>query len=92
MQSKSFIKHLSAAISVVLLAACGGSDTSSESRQRNAAIDAASPVYYPIDTNNALDRVVVNSKSEAFLMSNQSRDILKINAQGTTLAPWVTLP
>ena len=92
MQSKSFIKHLAAAISVVLLAACGGSDTSFESRQRNAAIDAASPVYYPIDTNNALDRVVVNSKSEAFLMSSQSRDILKINAQGTTMDPWVTLP
>jgi hypothetical protein len=92
MRNSRFITHLTLAASVALLAACGGSDSSSESRQRNAIIDSSEPVYYPIDTGFAPDRVVVNSKSEAFFMSTKSPDILKMDAQGTIMSPWVTLP
>lgn len=87
-RTTGLLKYFTLASLVVTAASCGGSNDSSESRQRNSALNQPTTSTYAVGISP--DKVVLDDDGNAYVMSKQSSLIQKVTKDGV-VSDWAAL-
>ncbi len=87
-RTTGLLKSFALASLVVTAASCGGSDDSSESRQRNVALSEPTTATHRLGISP--DKVVLDDDGNAYVMSKQSSLIQKVTKDGV-VSDWAAL-